>query len=56
MNSSNVVDSTSKQKLIGKNPFLYFEFIQLPHLNPNLEVNQNLQYAISHFIPNQFQI
>ena len=44
---SDVLNSVNQEEHIGKTPFLYFEFNQLRHLNPNFEVDQNLKIAIS---------
>ena len=55
-NMSYVLDSISQEELVGKRIFLYFEFDQLRHLNPNFIVDQNLQIAISQILPIQSQI
>ena len=45
-NPLDVMDLIRQGKHMRKIPFLYFEFAQLRHQNPNLTMGQNPQIAI----------
>ena len=46
-NPSDIPNSRRQGEHMRKNPFLYFEFFQLRHKNPNFTIDQNIQIAIS---------